>query len=219
MQPKDLFTDEGKYAGLFEIDFGIKPGDKVLDVGGGNKPFPQSTHVADFVDHEEMRHHQSLELDGRELIEGDVADTLKSYPDNYFDFCYSSHTFEHIINLADAVKEISRTCKRGFYALPGSDLEFVTAKQHFGHVNLCRQIGDVLHFCRRPPNTIIQPFAELWEQLWKHPPFNQLFEGHGQRGYRFIWEIRHYWENKIEVKEYVGEDAYQLFPQLRYFEE
>ena len=28
----DLWPGGGKYAGLFEIDFGIKPGDKVLDV-------------------------------------------------------------------------------------------------------------------------------------------------------------------------------------------
>ncbi len=215
----DLFTGQGKYSGLFEIDFQIKPGDLVLDVGGGHRPYPKSTHVADFVDHQEMRHGQGLNLGGRELIEGDVVETLKEFPDDHFDFCYSSHTFEHINDLAAAVEQINRTCKRGFYALPGSDLEFITAKQHFGHVNLCRQIGDTLHFCERPVHTIVQPIAEAWEQLWKNPTFNALFEGHGQRGFRFLWEIRYYWEDSISYEKYSGDKAHELFPQLKFFKD
>jgi ubiquinone/menaquinone biosynthesis C-methylase UbiE len=216
----ELFSDKGPYAGLFEINFGIKPGDKVLDVGGGHKPFGPSTHVADFVDHEEQRHGQKLNLEGRELIEGDVCETLEKFDDNFFDFCYSNHTFEHIVDLRAALEQISRVCKRGFYALPGSDFEFLTAKNHFGHVNLCRQIGDVLHFCKRPEGTIVQRMAELFEErLFRHPQFNALWEGHGVRGLRYIWEIRYMWQDKILYKKYEGKEAHQLFPQLKYFEE
>ena len=212
-----LFTNNGQYAGLHQIDFGLKLGDSVLDVGGGNKPFPQSTHVIDMENTKAQRHFKPLNIGDREFIEGDVCKILEPYPENHWDFCYCSHTFEHIEDLETAIKQISKTCKRGFYALPGSDLEFITAKKHFGHVNLCRQIGDMLHFCKRPPNTIIEPMAKMWEGLFQHPPFNKLFEGHGCRGFRFVWEIRHYWEDEIKYKFY--ENGEELFPQLQYFDE
>lgn len=212
-----LFTDSGRYAGLYEIDFNIQRSDSVLDVGGGNRPFPESTHVIDMASTNAQRHFRPLNIGDREFIEGPAHEALAEYPDNHFDFCYSSHTFEHVHELEETLNQISRTCKRGFYALPGSDLEFITAKKHFGHVNLCRQIGDVLHFCNRPPNTIIEQMAIMWEKLFQHPLFNKLFEGHGCRGFRFIWEIRHYWEDEIKYKFY--ENGEELFPQLQYFDE
>jgi len=208
-----LFKNEGKYAGLNDIDFKIKKGDLVLDVGGGNKPFELSTHVADFIDNEEQRHNKTLCIGSRFLIKGDVAETLKQFPDNYFDFTYSSHTFEHIENLAGALKEISRVSKRGFYALPGSDFEFFTAQEHYGHINLCRQVGDTLHFCKRPPDTVIKEFSEIFERLWRHPQFNPLWE----TKYRYIWEIRNYWQYRIKFRFY--ENGEDLYPQLKYFKD
>ena len=215
---KNLFSNKGPYSGLYQIDFDLKPGDNVLDVGGGNKPFPRSTHVIDMPgsDNEKQRHFKKLNIGDRKFIEGDASEVLSDFPDDYFDFCYSSHTFEHIENLQKAIDLISAKCKRGFYALPGSDLEFLTTKKHFGHVNLCRQIGNVLHFCQRPSHSVIDELSHLWEEFFHYPPFNKLFEGHGCRGFRFVWEIRHYWEDKIEYKFYPhGEE---LFPQLKYFE-
>lgn len=216
MKP-DLFPGGGPYAGLFQIDFKFKPGDKILDVGGGHKPFPPSTHVLDFRDHSEQRHHCSLNLGGRELIEGDAAVALRNTPDKFFDFCYSNHTFEHIPHLPVALTEISRTCKRGFAAFPASDLEFISAKEHFGHVNLLRVIDDTIHVARRPEGTIIQEMALLWEELWRHPKFNALFEGHGEgnRGFRHIWEGRLYWEDQI--KWVFHADAAEIYPQVRFF--
>lgn len=210
-----LFDNNGKYAGLHSLDFQIPEGARVLDVGGGNKPFKLATHIADFVSHREQRHFRDLKIGERELIEGDVAETLKRFPNDYFEFCYSNHTFEHIENLADALNEISRTCRRGFYALPGSDFEFFTAHKHYGHVNLCRQIGEVLHFCHRPQNSIIEEFANIYDQLFVITGFNKIWEGHGCRGFRFIWEIRHYWEGEIKFE--FHEDGATLYPQLKYF--
>jgi hypothetical protein len=137
----NLFTNKGQDAGLYQIDFDLKSDDKILDVGGGNKPFPPSTHVIDMATTNAQRHYKPLNIGSRDFFEGDVCEVLQKFPDNYFDFCYSSHTFEHITDLAKALELISKKCKRGFYALPGSDLEFITAKKHFGHVNLCRQVG------------------------------------------------------------------------------
>jgi ubiquinone/menaquinone biosynthesis C-methylase UbiE len=213
--PGPLFREGSKYAGLHDIDFNIKEGDKVLDVGGGNKPFPASTHVVDFVGEKQQRHFQALKLGDRELIEGDVTVVLKDFPDNYFDFTYSGHCWEHIKDLSKALDEISRTCKRGFSAFPASDLEFITAKNHFGHVNLLRLIGDVLHIAVRPQKTICDDVAYLWEQLWKHSKFNRIFEGHGCKGLRHVWEARMYWEDNVNYV--MHEDPCEIYPQLKFF--
>lgn len=48
------FTDRSRYA-LYQsrcFNFGIKPGDKVLDIGSGHIPFPLATHLADISLHD-----------------------------------------------------------------------------------------------------------------------------------------------------------------------
>lgn len=212
----DLWPGGGKYCGLFNIDFGIKPGDRVLDVGGGHRPFPLSTHVCDMIDTNKQRHGIELALGNREFLEGKVENVLAKVEDNHFDFVYSNHVFEHIDNLSEAIKQINRTCKRGFAAFPASDFEFLTAKNHFHHVNLIRVIDGAIHFCKRPQNTIVQKMAELFErQLFNHPEFNSYWEGHGCRGFRFIWEGRIYWEESLRYQYYRNHE--KLYPQLRFF--
>lgn len=209
----NLFPQGGPYAGLYNIDFNIKPDDLVLDVGSGNKPFPQATHLIDMPDTKNQRHGQELSIGRRELIEGDVCDILGDFPDNHFDFCYSSHTFEHIKDLPLALDLISAKCKRGFYALPGSDFEFFTTENHFGHVNLCRQMGNVLHITKRPANTIINELGRIYGKIANDNlgGFHHMWENE----FRFIWEIRHYWEDGISYK--VWDNPADLFPQVKYF--
>lgn len=209
----NLFPGGSQYAGLHKIDFGFRNNDKILDVGSGNKPFPSATHLIDFPDVVAQRHGQPLVIGDREFISGDVCIALLNFPDDYFDFCYSSHTFEHIENLPLALDLINAKCKRGFYALPGSDFEFFTALEHYGHVNLCRQIGDTLHLTKRPSNTVIERFGRLYEKMAEAnmDGFHEMWE----EEYRFIWEIRHYWEDQIKYKDY--EQPEELFPQIKYF--
>ena len=208
----NLFPQGGVYAGLYNIDFDIKKSDKVLDVGSGNKPYPLATHLIDMFDTPEQRHNADLVIGDRELIEGNVCDVLRDYADDYFDFCYSSHAFEHVENLPMALDLISAKCKRGFYALPSSDFEFFTAEDHFGHVNLCRQYGDVLHIAKRPPNTVIDGFGKIYGVLAQnHGNFHDMWENE----FRFIWEIRHYWEDNIDYRVY--DNPVDLYPQIKYF--
>jgi|1_EtaG_2_1085319.scaffolds.fasta_scaffold03320_5 ubiquinone/menaquinone biosynthesis C-methylase UbiE len=210
-----FFDHKSMYSGLHQLDFKFKQNDKILDIGGGNKPFPPSTHIIDFNDSEaeKQRHHKPLEIGDRIFLEGDAAAVLEGYDDNYFDFCYSSHTFEHVHNLPQLVDMINKKCKRGFYALPASDFEFFTTQPHFGHVNLCRLLGDTLHITKRNPDSVIKEFAKVYEKLHAIPQFNYLWE----IKYRFLWEARLYWEGEIKYKFY--ENSHDLYPQLKYFEE
>ncbi|MCK5617414.1 methyltransferase domain-containing protein [Candidatus Pacearchaeota archaeon] len=216
----DLFPGGGKYAGLFEIDFGLESGARILDVGGGHRPYPQSTHVCDMRDADNQRHHRGLSIGDRKFINGKAEEILKQFPDDHFDFCYTNHTLEHIEDLGAALKEISRVSKRGFNAFPASDFEFMTAKSHFGHVNLIRVVGGEIHFVgNRPTNTISNDLGNLFEhRLFINPIFMKIWEGDGIKGLRHIWEGRHYWEGEIKFKEYEGDDALLLFPQLEFFQ-
>jgi ubiquinone/menaquinone biosynthesis C-methylase UbiE len=211
-----LFDHSTLYSGLNDINFNLNKNDKIVDIGGGNKPYKNATHVIDFAGEEGkvQRHGADLNIGNRIFLEGDAAEVLEQFDDNYFDFCYSSHTFEHVADLPALIDMINKKCKRGFYALPASDFEFFTTQSHYGHVNLCRLIGDTLHISSREQNSVVPGFAAFYEALHAQmPAFNYLWE----IKYRFIWEARHYWEDEMKYKYY--ENAEDLYPQLKYFKE
>jgi len=215
---KQLFADGDNYAGRSTLDFGIKPGDRVVDVGGAVHTFSKATHVIDRLDADAQRYGRKLKVGKRKLLEGDVSDVLADLPDNHFDFCYSSHTFEHIDDLPKALTLISAKCRRGFYAVPASDIEFLTTKKHFGHLWLCRLLAGVLHIARRPSYTISDELCVATEEIvGKCPTFHNLFQGRKCRGYRFIWEARHYWEGHIPFE--FHENPADIYPQVAFFQE
>jgi hypothetical protein len=65
-----LFAKGGNYAGRETLDFGIKPGDRVVDVGGAIHTFPYATHVIDRLDTDSHRYGQKLNIGKRKLLEG-----------------------------------------------------------------------------------------------------------------------------------------------------
>jgi len=203
----NLFPGGSQYAGRDKINFNIKKEDKVVDIGGGNKPYHLATHIIDMTNNKEQRYGQNIKVGNLEFLDGDVCDILPEFIDDYFDFCYSSHTFEHIENLPLALDLISSKCKRGFYALPASDIEFFSTENFFCHVNICRLIGGVLHIAKRPVKSVLDDLGKCFGRLLKDKEFSNLF----QEKYRFLWEARHYWEGKIEYKMC---DILDIYPQV-----
>jgi len=89
-----LYCKGGKYCGREYLDYGIKPGDRVLDVGGAVHTFGPATHVIDFGnEHKGERYGRNAQVGGRTFMQGDVCEILPTVADDYFDFCYSAHTF------------------------------------------------------------------------------------------------------------------------------
>jgi len=105
-------------------NFNIRPGDKVLDVGCGSRPFMLATHLADvsFNDNS-ARFDLPIPLLGRPFFECSVE--KMPFGDREFDFVYCSHVLEHVRDPAQACREIMRVGKRGYIECPRSWVEYV----------------------------------------------------------------------------------------------
>lgn len=135
------------------FDFGISPGDKVLDMGSGHLPFPLATHLADISISDGSIGRAGIpfrQQDGKPVFECPVENT--PFGDKEFDFVYCSHVLEHSPDPARACMELMRIAKRGYIETPtrAKDIFLVTARpsKHLNHVELNK---DVLTFYRYEP--------------------------------------------------------------------
>jgi ubiquinone/menaquinone biosynthesis C-methylase UbiE len=113
--------DKSRYAQYQSryIDFGIKPGDKVLDMGSGHIPFPLATHLADIAltdDTVGRAGNAFKHVDGKPVYECSMENT--PFKDSEFDFVYCSHVLEHVVEPETACKELMRIAKRGYIECP-----------------------------------------------------------------------------------------------------
>jgi glycosyltransferase involved in cell wall biosynthesis/SAM-dependent methyltransferase/predicted O-methyltransferase YrrM len=123
------------------FNFGIQPGDKVLDIGSGHIPLPLATHLSDITlhDHRYGRAGKPFKhIQGKPVYECRVEDL--PFEENQFDFVYCSHVLEHADDIDGACRELMRVAKRGFIECPtaGKDLLLNSAKvsQHRWGVSL-----------------------------------------------------------------------------------
>jgi SAM-dependent methyltransferase len=138
----DRFSYQQKY-----IDFPIKDGDRVLDIGSGAYPFPLATHLTDLFEGETTHRAEPLVRDHREFSLCNIE--ALPYGDKEFDFVYCSHVMEHVPDPAKACEEIMRVGKRGYIETPTrtSDImfNFIALKNHHRwHIVLAQ---NTLIFC------------------------------------------------------------------------
>lgn len=104
----------------------IKPGDRVLDIGGSASPFKRADAVLDFLPYEQ-RNKNSGFLNG--LKENftketwhiqDVCDRSKPFPfkDKEFDFVNCGHLLEDVRDPFYVISEVLRVSKRGYFEVP-----------------------------------------------------------------------------------------------------
>lgn len=106
---------------------------KVLEIGPGPHPLRRADVYVD-VDAETV---QGLRDAGKEAHLANACDGLSQFTDKQFDFCFSAHTLEHIIDLPEACAAISRVAKQGMIVLPSfaKDSMFnFEESDHFWHV-------------------------------------------------------------------------------------
>ncbi len=155
------------------IDFQIKEGDKVLDIGSGGYPFPLATHLADFYEGKTTHRNEELKRDDRPFTVCNLE--LTPFTDKEFDFVYCSHVLEHVEDPIQACEELMRIGKRGYIETPSkiSDTMFNFTKIHNHHKWHTQVLGNTLIFMewksseRRDLGT--DYFFHQYHSKWQNP--------------------------------------------------
>jgi len=164
----DRFSYQQKY-----IDFPIKEGEKVLDIGSGGYPFPLATHLADLFEGETPHRSEPLVRDHHEFSVCNIEDL--PYEDKEFDFVYCSHVLEHVSDPAKACEEIMRVGKGGYVETPSrtSDIMFnftALKNHHRWHIILAK---NTLIFCewadKEQRDTGCSDFFKMFISKYKNP--------------------------------------------------
>ena len=208
LSTKNCFRLDGFYGGRDVLDYGIRDGEKVLDIGGGVNPFIHATHILDSTNDEfdAQRYNAELRLKEGTIFLNGTTNDLPNYKDNEFDFIYTSHTLEHVENLPESLDEISRVGKRGFVAVPHYWYDMWAVDSNSGHKWFCGFRDNIFLLRARTKYDFITYIAEewgslLWGEDWAKTEFwRRIWDSHYCIGTRTFWEIRFFWYDQIDYK-------------------
>lgn len=153
------------------FNFGISPGDKVLDIGSGHLPFPLATHLSDIAlsDHQYGRAGIPFKhVDGKPVYECNVE--AMPFADKEFDFVYCSHVLEHTKNPEKACQELMRIGKRGYIETPtkGKDI-FLNSAAASNHTRYVEAFDNKLIFTDYTLNEINGFQHDILMQMHTNP--------------------------------------------------
>jgi SAM-dependent methyltransferase len=96
----------------------IKPTDRVLEIGSGNRPRKRSNVLCDkfIADNTERSSGDNVVIDRRPFV---VADGhALPFKDGSFDYVIASHILEHVDDPQKFVSELARVARRGYIETP-----------------------------------------------------------------------------------------------------
>lgn len=194
------------YSGLYQLNFNLDKDAKILDIGGGQNPYPPAQVVVDKYanDNSQRLGRKCRVLPYQTLYVCDAAEL--PFGDNEFDFVFSSHTIEHISRLPEALNEMSRVGKKGFIAVPGNDFHIMTDKREYGHKWVFKYENGILKVRAKEDWEYCEELQEIHEVMHTEgisladnkPTYTELWEN----VYRYIWEVRFVWKEKIRYEFY-----------------
>ncbi len=188
----DRFSYQKEY-----IDFSIKKGDKVLDIGSGSYPFPLATYLADFYEGKTTHRAGELVKDKRPFLKCNVENT--PFKNKEFDFVYCAHVLEHVDSPAKACEELMRIAKRGYIETPTRMLDtmmnFTSIKNH--HKWFVEKLGNSLIFMEfdseKMRDTNISSFFEQFQSEWKNPFQDLVGRNQDLFNNMFLWQDKFYY--------------------------
>jgi len=164
------------------INFPIKEGDKVLDIGCGNKPFPLATHLAD----KDVR-----PKDKRPFTLCDINNL--PFKDKEFDFVYCAHVLEHCEDPKKACDELMRVGKAGYIETPTrlSDILFDierTDKHHLWNISILKDSLVFMPWQEWEKRKGTSYFSDQNQSDWKNPVQDFVEENWDLIYNMFLWK-------------------------------
>lgn len=191
----------------------IKPGDKVLDVGGSGKQHQliKIDTILDLVRPEEKDYTPSI-LRAKHFVQLDITKDKFPFKDKSFDVVLCTHTLEDLTDPYLAISEMSRVGKRGYIATPHRGQDMV-----FDHLQITEwNIGPV----RQPGLAHHKWLFELRNKQMYIVPKNYpiLYS----RDFQFVkWngpdEFRYFWQGKIDFQIYYPLSHHKLIKEYNSF--
>ena len=177
--------------------FGIRPEDRVLDIGGGSAPFRRADVVVEAnPDDGSHRGGRAAVIDHRTVQAR--AEALP-FPDRHFDFVLSRQVFEHVDDPAAACRELMRVGRRGFLEMPAKAYDVLSGPNP-GHQWFVSVVDGVLVFERR--RFVRHPFGQPGLGAVAGSPEGQ-FVLHWQL--KNVTNVQFYWEEAFDFE--VHDDA------------
>jgi SAM-dependent methyltransferase len=197
----------------------LNKADRIIDLGSGADPHPRAIVAADaFLKPLHRSLGQGPELTsevfkekGIPFIQADLCSL--PFADKCFDFAYSHHVFEHLMDPKKACSEISRIAKAGAIVTPSIFAEVAFGRPYHRWFVVSR--GEVLVFIRKSQDDN-QPFGEHplprkeggYRVTKQTNPFDILLNERdwyqGNEGMpRLSRPLRHYWASHSPVMEVV----------------
>lgn len=172
---------------------GIRPGDRVLEVGGAANPFPRADVVCDltFGATHQRNGAPGVFRSGVDYVEAS-AESLP-FPDGAFDFVWCTQVLEHVPDPLRAARELSRVARRGFIELPSRTGEMMNGNPT--HRWVVDREGDTLVF--HPRTFVEHPFDNL---LYAHLFRDAAFRDRCDREFRNVLNHQLLFEGVLRVR-------------------
>ncbi|RPE08357.1 SAM-dependent methyltransferase [Chitinophaga lutea] len=158
------------------FDIKVKPGDKVLEVGGGHNPHPRSNVVVDKYD--DNNYHRSGDILVRKNQQFMVADGERlPFRDHEFDYVICNQVLEHVPDPAAFLREQFRVAKRGYIETPSLIGEFLFPKA--SHKWVLLEVDNKLVLVEKAKLHFSQPHFDFGELFLTQLPKSSI-------GYRIL---------------------------------
>lgn len=174
--------------------FSIPRGQRVIDIGGGDGPFPRADVICEKYLTDDVERTNSLGNAGsRALVVGDVENL--PFADKSFDFVYCSHILEHALDPSRAIAEITRIGRRGYAEVPSEYLELAATSMASHLWTVVKESDGTLVFREKavpyPAPEVERVFRQvLWEK-------DDLYMAFYWKNYDRVFNIGVTWEGTI----------------------
>lgn len=176
-------------------DVKISSGEKVLDIGGGQRPFKYANVVVDKYETDNTHRGENLKLFKKQrFIQSDALHL--PFRDKEFDYINCCHVAEHIADPEELFTEISRVGKRGYLEVPSLTGEFLAPKAT--HLWVSLNVGGKLVMMKKSDVMIEKPQMDFGKLFLYHLGNHSVAFKILKRQYPDLFTVRQEWKDSIE---------------------